>query len=105
MEWSYQFPNREQRNRFLSIIAMNVGEYGIGLGLNFEGLEHSLERNEANGRLISEIGGRAAGGWRLGSDDVTIELGQIPQGGRDMDRLRRTLAEQASNFGGQTSLG
>jgi hypothetical protein len=104
MEWHYSFPNRENRNRFLSIIAMNVGEYGIGLGLEFVGLEYALERADAHGRLISHIGDRAAGEWRLAGSDVVIELGMIAVARDNLDRLRKTLAEQAANFGAPVSI-
>jgi hypothetical protein len=100
MELEYQFPNREARNSFLKLIAMNVGQYGYGLGLEFDGLEYALERADARGDLISHIGRRAKGVWQLNNNGVVLDVSFIQAGRQDFEGMRARLSEIASNFGG-----
>jgi hypothetical protein len=100
MELSYQFPSKETRNHFLRLIAMNVGEHGYGLGLEFDGLEYSIERSDARGDLISHIGNKARGEWRLASTRVVLDMGVIAQHRDNFEKLRSRLAEIAAQFGG-----
>ena len=99
MELEYQFPNKEARNNFLQLIAMNVGQFGYGFGLEFDGLEHALERVDARGDLISHVPPRAKGEWRLTRTGVVLDMAFIAATRENFEHLRARLAEIAGQFG------
>ncbi len=96
---TYSFPNREQRNRFLSLIAANVGEYGYGLGLTFEGLEYRLDHADGRGDLISDAGKRAKGSWTLRGNTVELDVAFIAASRDSWEKTREKIWEVASQFG------
>jgi hypothetical protein len=100
MELEYQFPNKEARNNFLQLIAMNVGQFGYGFGLEFEGLEYALERPDARGDLISHVAPRAKGEWRLTRTGVVLDMAFIAATRDNFEKLRAKLADIAAQFGG-----
>lgn len=94
----YTFPNREQRNRFLKLIAMNVGQYGYGFGLEFEGLEFSLEQADGRGDLVSHSPPRAKGKWELRGP--VVELDCTFFAGQDgFEKKREKIWDIACQFG------
>ena len=95
----YRFMDKEQRNRFLSLIASNVGTSGYGFGLEFRGLENSLKADNARGDLISHVGPMARGEWELRGPAVELDMFFIASAREGFDRLRQRLWEIASQFG------
>jgi len=95
----YSFPNRQNRNAFLKLLDMRVGEYGLGLGLEFEGLEFALERNEARGDLVSHVPPKAKGKWHMNGNEVIIEWDFIANHRDSFEKLRDRVWETAGTFG------
>jgi hypothetical protein len=100
-EYRFTFPSKENRNNFLKLIAQNVGDYGYGLGLEFEGLEHSLDSPEAHGRIHRTIPGKEAyGAWKMSSRDVILDLALIAHVDPEFDRLETRINQVARDFHG-----
>ncbi len=100
MELKYRFPSRVARNRWLSLIAQNVGNAGYGFGLEFEGLEFSLDSNVGRGDLVSHIPPKAKGHWELTGSCVALDVSFIAANRPNFENLRSRLFELANQFGG-----
>jgi hypothetical protein len=100
MELSYRFPNKQSRNRWLSLIAQNVGTSGYGFGLEFDGLEFSLESDNSRGDLVSHVPPKAKGHWELAGSCVKLDVSFIAAHRPNFDHLQGRLFELACQFGG-----
>ena len=95
-----RFQTRENRNRYLNLIAMNMpSDSGYGFGLEFEGLETAINQSSARGRLIAHRGQKAIGAWEIEGDTVTLDFGFIATHTDGVERLRERLWEIACQFG------
>lgn len=99
MKLTYRFPDITHRDRFLKLIASNVGEYGYGFGLEFRGLEFSLEKPNGRGDIHCHIS-NARGDWTLRDATVEIDMGFIAMHRENIERLRERLWEIAGQFNG-----
>ena len=95
----YRFPDLENRNRFIRLIAMNIGEYGYGFGLEFRGIEYTIEKPNGHGELISHIG-NAKGSWKLIGSSLELDCTFIAMHRENFEKLRERLWEIAERFGG-----
>jgi hypothetical protein len=100
MELTYRFPNNEARNRWLRLIAQNVGTAGYGFGLEFDGLEFSLNSDNGRGDLVSHVPKKAKGSWKLEGTRVVLDVTFIAAHRQNWDNLRTRLFDLANQFGG-----
>jgi len=98
MKHTYQFPDRQKRNAWLQLIDARVGPYGIGTGLELDGLRYVLESDKGSGR-IKDLHCNAAGDWKISGNTVEIDWGFIAANRENFPRLADRLWECACQFG------
>jgi hypothetical protein len=104
MKHTYQFPDRDKRNYFLSLCDARVGQFGIGCGLEFDGLRFVLESDKGGGRLKC-LRCNAYGDWKVAGSTVEIDWGFIEVNRQDFKKLLEQLGEVARRFGEGTGGG